>query len=256
MTTPMRTTTTNQPPPWAVPYMQDYLKRAQDVANVQYTPSPTQYSGPNNYLTNAWNAVSNRATQGSPLVSAAQNGLTDYLQGGPQNNQILNRSIRNAQGDLTRAWNTVEKPAWDTAMQRSGSFGNTGIMEANTNAQSELQRNLGRISTDMRQGATNQWLGALGQVPGLANQDYIDAGQLMNVGNQAQNFTDRGNAQNYQWWQEAQNYPINRLNVLGNALGMNTGGTSTTTQPGVSPWSSVLGGAMTGAGLFDMLFRG
>lgn len=250
-------TTTNQPLPWVQPYMQDYLSRAQEVSNTPYTASPTQYTGPNQTLQQGWQAILNRATQGSPTMDAANQTLQKTLNGGflNQNNPQLNNQIQAAQGDMTRAWNNVQKPAWEQAMQGSGSFGNTGVMEAYGDAANDFQRNLGRISSDMRFNAYNTERGyqnsALNMAPQFAQQDYNDANALLNVGNQQQGFNQAQNAQNYQWWQEAQQYPRNQLNVMGNALGI--GGTgSQQTGPGVSPWSQALGGALTAGQLWSI----
>ncbi len=254
-------TSTTSAPPWMIPYMQDYMGRVQDVANRPYVQSPTQYTDPNDYLTAGWNATANRATQGSPVMDAANSTLQNTISGGylSQNNPYLTNQINAAQGDLTRAWNTVEKPAWDKAMQNSGSFGNTGVMEANDLAQSELQKNLGRIGSDMRFNAYNTERGyqnqALGLAPTFANQDYVDANALTNVGREAQTFNDRNAAQNYNWWRESQNYPTVGLDLMGRAIGTNTnsGQTTTNTQQGVSPAGGVVGGALTGMQIYDWL---
>lgn len=254
-------TQTQQPLPWAVPYMQDYLSRAQGVANTPYTQSPTQVTGPNNYLQSGWEAIANRATQGSPVMGAANQTLTDTLNGRYlNNNPYVQQNINNAQSDLVNSWNTTAKPSWEAAALGSGSFGNSGVSQAMTGAQSELQKNLGRISTDMRSNAYNTERGmqqsALGYAPQFANQDYVDANQLLTAGTQRQGYQDRNAAQNYAWWQEANQYPIDRLNVLGNAVGMGNSAGSQTQQPGVSRGSSIIGGALAGSQLGGMLGLG
>ena len=254
-------TTTNAPLPWQEPYLQDYMGRAQELANQPYNPSPQTFVGPNPTLQGAWQATANRAIQGSPVMGAANTQLQNIVSGGFMGgNPYLNDAISNAQGDLTRAWNTVQKPAWEKAMQGSGSFGNTGVMEYANNAQNDLQRNLGRISSDMRFNNYSNERGlmqsALGMAPTFANQDYVDAAQLQNVGQQMQGF-DQGQAdQNYRWWQEAQNFPRQQLAQYGQALGVGGGGTTTQTAPDPSRASQLVGGALTGAQLYKMLFGG
>ena len=253
--------TTSAPLPWMEPYLQDYMARNQELANQPYQASPQTYTGPNQTLQNAWQATANRAMQGSPVMSAANQQLQNIMGGGfMQGNPFLNDQISAAQGDLVRSWNTVQKPAWDTAMQRSGSFGNTGVMEAQQNAANDLQRNLGRIGSDMRFNnyATERGLmqNALGMAPTFANQDYVDAQQLTNVGNQMQGFDQAQANQNYQWWQEAQNFPRQQLATYGSALGAQTGGTQTQTAPDPSRASQLIGGALTGAQLYKLLFGG
>ena len=301
-------TTTNAPLPWMEPYLQDYMSRAQEVANAPYQASPQTYTGPNNLLTQGWNAVANRAMQGSPVMSQANQQLQNTMGGGFLNRQAstnpylqstnpyaqmgnpyLSQSIADAQGDLVRSYNQTQKPAWDKAMQSSGSFGNTGVMEMQQNSQNDLMRNLGRIGTDMRMGAYNQQANlmenqvgrmfnagesqagrqdaitgaersyqqaAMGMAPQFANQDYVDANNLLNAGQQRQAF-DQGQAdQNFRWWQEAQNYPLQRLQAYGNALGAGQGGTQTQNAPDPSTASQLLGGGLTGAAIYKTLFGG
>jgi hypothetical protein len=254
-------TTTSAPLPWQEPYLQDYMGRAMDLANQPYNPSPQTYTGPNNALQASWQATANRAMQGSPVMSQANQQLTNIMGGGFMGgNPFLNQQIESAQGDLLRSYNLMQKPAWDKAMQGSGSFGNTGVMEYQQNAQNDLMRNLGRIGSDMRfqNYATERGLmqNALGMAPTFANQDYVDANALQNVGQQMQGF-DQGQAdQNYRWWQESQNFPRQQLAQYGQALGVGGGGTQTQTAPDPSKGSQLLGGALTGAALYKMLFGG
>lgn len=255
-------TTQNQPLPWVTPYLQDYMSRAQDVANVPYQQSPGNYVGPNQTLQTAWQATANRALQGSPVQSAANQQLTNTINGGFLNgNPYLDQTISNAQGDLVRSWNTVAKPQWDKAMQQSGSFGNTGVMEYQQNAQNDFMRNLARIGTDMRFGNyTNErqmQQNALAMAPQFAQQDWMNLNALSGVGQQQQAFQQQAQNQNQQWWQEAQQYPQQRLDAYGRALGATGGsGTQTQTAPDPSTASQVVGGALSGAALWKLLFGG
>ena len=251
-------TTTNQPLPYVQPYLQDYLARSQEVMNQPYTQGPGTYTGPNAALQQGWQTTANRAMQGSPVMGAANTQLQNTINGGYLNaNPYLDQNIANAQGDLTKAWNTVQQPAWDKAMSASGSFGNSGVMEANANAQGQLQQNLGRIGSDMRGNAytqerTNQ-MNALGMAPNFANQDYVDSNALLNVGQQQQTFDQAAQNQNNAYYQAAQQYPIDRLNIMGNALGIGgQGNTQTQTQSDPSAAGSALGGAMVGSQLGDV----
>lgn len=252
--------TTNAPLPWMEPYMQDYLQRSQDYSNQAYNPSPGTYVDPNSALKASWQATQNRAVNGSPVMGAANDAMTTALRGGFMGNPYMDQQIQNAQGDLVRSWNTVQKPAWDQSMQRSGSFGNTGVMEAAQNGANDLQRNLGRISTDMRSNAYTSGLNFMGQAMGMAptyaNQDYADINALNQSGQQQQQYLNAQQQQNQNWYQEAQNYPAQRLGFMGQALGLNTGGTSTQTAPDPSKMSQLIGGGLTGVALYNALFGG
>lgn len=254
-------TTTQAPLPWMEPYLQDYMGRAQTVANQPYQQSPGTYVAPNNYLSMGWNATANRAMQGSPEMNAARGQLTNIIGGGMmQGNPYLDQSISNAQGDLVQQWNMVAKPQWDKAMQQSGSFGNTGVQQYAGMAADSLQKNLARISTDMRGNAYNTERGymqqALGMAPAFAAQDYQDLNALNAAGMQAQQFANQQQQQNQNWWQEAQMYPQQRLDAYGRALGVGGGGTTTQQAPDPSRTSQAVGGALTGAALWNMIFGG
>lgn len=289
-------TTTNAPLPWMEPYLQDYMGRAQEVANTSYQQGPGTYTGPNSLLTGGWQATANRAQQGSAVQGAANTSLQNTLQGGQQatmnpyaetanpyasaDNPYLQQSIQNAQGDLTGAWNNVQKPQWDKAMSGSGSFGNTGVSQYAAMDANNLQKNLGRIGTDMRMGAYNQAAGlsenaanrrfgagqqfagsqdniyqqAMGLAPTYANQDYTDINALLGVGQQAQAFDQAQQGQRNQWWEQARQQPQQQLDAYGRALGVTGGGTSTQTAPDPSQASQLLGGGLTGVALYNMLF--
>jgi hypothetical protein len=253
-------TTSNAPLPEVRPYYSDFLARTQETANQPYRQSPGTYTGPNPYLQAGWEATANRAMQGSPTMGAANETLQKTLSGGFMGaNPYLDQSIQNAQGDLTTAWNRVQKPAWDKAMQASGSFGHSGIQQANGYAADSLQQQLGRVASDMRGNAYNTERGfmqqALSMAPQYANQDYVDSRALLDVGNQAQQFQQAAQNQNQNWFTEAQQYPQQQLGLLGNALGLNQGSVQTQSQPDPSKTSQIVGGALTGAQLAQMFSK-
>lgn len=277
-------TNTTQPLPQFQPYQNDFWSRSQEVANQPYQQGPGTYVGPNQTLQDGWAAIQNRAVNGNPAMSAAQQGLQGFYgqqQRGAAANPYANASnpyltdqINAAQGDVIRNWNNVAKPAWDTQMAGSGSYGNANIAAAAGNAQSDMQRNLGRISSDMRMGAYNQaanlsesyagrsdsmygqnqnrMLNAYGMAPTFAANDYLDANALMGVGNQQQGFNQAQQNQNNDWWNQSQNYAGNQLDAYGRRLGMmQSGQQSTQSTPDPSRLNQIVGGAVTGAGLYN-----
>jgi hypothetical protein len=336
--------TTNAPLPWMEPYLRDYMSRAQEVANTNYEQSPGTYTGPNDLMRSAWQMTANRAMQGSPEMSAARGQLTNTINGGYLGRQATNNAnagamnpfagvrneaagitnpyaamvnpylagaIDNAQGDLARNYNLVNKPAWDKAMQQSGSFGNTGVAEMAQNDRNDLMKNMGRIGSDMRMnaygqqaslnesqvgrqfsagnqlqqnlyGAGNQFsqnqfgagqdyagrqdsignfergqqASAMVMAPQFANQDYVDANNLMNVAGQSQGFDQNWQNQQQQWFNDRRMYPQQQLQNYGAALGQgNPGSTQTQTAPDPSRTSQIVGGALTGAGIYNWLTR-
>jgi len=223
-------------PDWATPYAQNYLGFAQQVADTPYTP----YTGAtvaqmNPYQTGALDAIAQRAYQGSPVSNAAAGELTKTLQGGYLNaNPYLDQQIDLASRDVMRNM--------DVLNARSGSFGNSGIQEVTA-------RSLGDIATNMRgqnyQAERGRMQGAIGMAPTIANQDYVDAGQLLNAGGAYQQQQQANLSDAYGRFREARDYPQQQLATLGKGLGMNYG--SSTTQPGANPFGQALG---TGLALY------
>ncbi|WP_431509750.1 hypothetical protein [Variovorax sp. DAIF25] len=83
--------------------------------------------------------TSNLGMGGNPFLSKP--GQTNpYLQ------DIIDLSSR----DLVNNFNATTQPAFNAAMVRSGSFGNSGIDAANARAASGLQTNLGDLSSKLR----------------------------------------------------------------------------------------------------------
>ena len=253
-------------------YMKQYLNKSFSVANTPYQA----YSGQtvaqfDPYQKQAISGQAQRAANGSPLVDQAKD-FTSGVMGGQYNvqpgqstvaqnpymganNPYLQDSISNAQNDVVQSYNLTQAPADVASARRSGSFGNSGLAEANAYNQSNLQKNLGNISTNMRmqdytqqqqlaesdvgrQFAANQsdltrsndaqkfnstlGMTAANQSVGLANNDYTDLNQLYNAGtlNQTQNQTNL--TDKYNQWATKQNYPLNQAQIMGAALG-NTG---------------------------------
>lgn len=236
-----QTTTTGGVAPWALPYAQDLLARTQQVANRPYTQSPGTYVGPGQGLQNAWQNAINTSQGG-----ATQNPYAQY------NNPELRNQIRAAQGDLASGWNNVQMPAWSKTMANSGSYGNTGVMQATDMAMGDLSKAMGKIGSDMRFGAYNT---AANMAENFANRNDAfkqwGANAQMQVGNQMQGFNQAQQNQNQQWFNEAQNYPIQGLDQMRQSLGF--GGTqSTQNAPGPSQAGQFLGGALTAAQIGKM----
>lgn len=165
-------------PDWLQPQAAGYINRAQSVADTPYQPYGGQrVAGMTDWQQQGLQAQAQRGMSGSAVMNAANQALpgmfngggpaaanpygqAQTMQGGSQiaaqanpyagSNPYLQQNIDSATGDVTRAWNNVQKPQWDTAMGRSGSFGNSGVMAANQNAQSDMQRNLGSMASGMR----------------------------------------------------------------------------------------------------------
>lgn len=235
-----RTTVSNDIPSWVRPYAENYMQASTQVANQPYQAYGGQTVAQlNPYQTAGYNAQAQRALQGSGVNAAASGELQRTLSGGYlNNNPHLQGSIDLASQDVLRNMTNLDA--------RSGSFGNSGV-------QAITARSLGDIATQMR-GADyanerNRMVGAIGQAPSIANQDYVDADRLISAGQGFQQQEQANLADQYARFQEARNYPREQLNVLGQGLGFNFGNTSTQRSPGSNPWAQAIG---TGAALYGM----
>lgn len=256
-------TQTNAAPAWMQPYQLGFLQQAQDVANMPYQ----QYQQPlvadmNGLQQQAINGVQQLATNGDPTMNAANKTLQANISG--QNlggNPYLNSQINLAQSDAVRNWNQMAAPAWDTAQQRSGSYGNAGLAEMQNTARDMTQRNIGQIGSNMLyqnyNDAANRQQQSLGLAPTYANQNYNALGALNAAGGQVQAQDQANINANYGQFQNAVQYPQNQVNFMGNAMRtLNPGGTTTTAQPGTSTGAGLLGGALVGSQLWNSIFGG
>lgn len=168
-------------------------------------------------------------------------------------NPYLNANIDKAQGDLVRNYNLTTQPAYNSAMVKSGSFGNSGVQELNENAQKNLQDSLGNVSNSMRMQDYNNQQGMYKWDNEFNRNLYNDAySQNMNnlttgvglLGTLAgYNSNDLANANTIQ------NTPLNYWSQFSNAAnGMGQGYGTTTSNIGMSssPFTSMLGGAQLG----------
>lgn len=71
---------------------------------------------------------------------------------GAASNPYLDKSVNDAQAATTRAYNNTTAPAYTSAMVRSGSFGNSGLEQAQGDATRQYQDTLGKQANDMYSG--------------------------------------------------------------------------------------------------------
>jgi hypothetical protein len=138
---------------------------------------------------------------------------------------------------------------------------NSNLGEAGANRSMQAQQfnsNQGQDLAQRQDGMYNANQGrgmqALGLAPGFANQDYTDINAMTQAGNTYQQQDQRGLDSAYQQWQQARAYPQQQLGVMGNALQQSYGQNNTSTTPGPSSASQLFGGALTGAGLYNLMF--
>jgi hypothetical protein len=217
--------TTTEPPSFQLPYLQYGLGQAKSIYDqgsnvVPFSP----------YSEQALQGVANRATNGSPLVSSANDYVQKSLSGGflgsnPYLDQTFNQAAMATQGQL--------------ASQFAGAGRN---VDASMGLRSQQLNNL---ATQIYGGAYNNerqlQQGVLGSVLPLANQDYVDLAQLRGAGSDIE-----GLAREYQ---QAPGQALDQY--LGRVSG-NMGATSS--QPLYrNSGASALGGALLGSQLGSSL---
>jgi hypothetical protein len=194
--------------------------------------------------------ITQRATQGSPLIGAS----SDYIQkqiAGDFDNPYLADAIRLAQSE--------QIPGLGYMANASGSFGNSGINQA-------AVQNMGNIATDMRFNAYNadrqRQMEAAQYAPTLANQDYQDMQMLMGVGDARRAYQQQIYDAQRGEWEAANQWPYTQLDWLTNQIrgvGYGSGaGTTTTTGPNPyqqSGFANLIGGGALAGSLFDVLSK-
>lgn len=137
--------------------------RNQNAATVQGPASTLQYGQQAAGIGAQANPYLGQTTQQSAAVG--QNAYAG------QNNPYLQGVINSTTQDATQAFQQGTMPQMDAMLQRSGSFGNTGVEQARQNAYSDFGRNLSNA------------------VGGLRFQDYTQQQQLeeANLNRQQQN---------------------------------------------------------------------
>lgn len=254
------TTTRTVAEPWKG--VQPFMTQAFKDATNQYikgAPSyyPNQTVAPlSGYTQSAIDWQADRAKAGSPLIANAQQELTktmggDYLNAG---NPYFSRAVEGAIRPMIQNYNEVLAPQVDSAFSGAGRYGSDSHATAVARGEEGLMNQIGDTSSKMAQDnynseRMNQIRGML-FAPDLANQDYVDIGQL----GQAGSGLDAYNQQNINASVDRYNYNNNAaMDWIGNYLGLlgqaPWGQTATAQQPAPNAFTSALGGAAAGAGI-------
>lgn len=216
------------------PLANQYTATALKYANTPFQAYGGQrYADLNNTQNNALQMIQNRAMNGSATMNNAEGALNQFIRG-VNTNPYLDQMVNKAQQSVANNYNLMTKPAMESAMVNSGSFGNSGLQQMQANEQKQAAQQMSDIATQMYGGAYNtdqaNRMQAINMAPTYGNAAYTDAGQLLQAGNTQQN-----NAQNnldfaYQQFQNQQDYPIKQLGAMSGVIGQNMG--QTTTQSG------------------------
>jgi hypothetical protein len=232
--------TNNQLDPTIRPFVEYGLGEAKDLYQTQ---SPQYYGGqtyvsPSAQTTSALSAAQSRALSGSPLLSGAQTqqGATvggGYLSAG---NPYFAAAMKGAGEGAAQTYNDAIMAAQSTA-SKAGRYGSGVSADIQNRAANTLANTLANKYGEFaaQNYATERGLqqqSAL-NAPALAQADYGDIQQLMNVGKTAEDYQKTALQADIDRFNFEQNKPYQKLSAyLGAAYGAPTGTVSTTTQSG------------------------
>lgn len=233
-----------EPPEETKKYLTPYLQTASKLANNPYQAYQGQTSaGLNQDQNTAFGAIRNRALQGSEVGREANWNAADTLAGrylSPDSNPWLRGSVDTAMGQAQGALNSQ--------FNKPGAFGSTAH-------QGVMAKQLGDISNNAYMQNYNQergnQLNVMSQAPGMAASDYNDMDRLMGSGDAQRAAEQERLSGQYGAWQQAQQYPYQQLDVMGNAImtTMGAGGKTTMYGNGSSGAGQAVGAGLAGLGL-------
>ena len=233
-------TTKNELDPTIRPFVEYGLNEAKGLYQTdtpQYYGGQT-YIGPSAQTQSALQAAQNRALGGNPLLTGAQaqQGATvggQFLSAG---NPYFSQAMQGAAQGATQNYNDAIMAAQSGA-SRAGRYGSGVSADIQNRAANTLANTLAnKYGEFAAQNYANeralQQQSAL-NAPALAQADYADIQQLMNVGKTAEDYQKTALQADIDRFNFEQNKPYQKLSAyLGAAYGAPTGSVSTTTQSG------------------------
>jgi hypothetical protein len=232
--------TNNQLDPTVQPFVKYGLEEAQNLYKTdtpQYYGGQT-YVGPSQQTQSALEYAQNRALGGNPLLPAAQQQQLSSIQGDylSAGNPYFTQALAGPTQQATQAYNDAISKA-QGSLSMAGRYGsNVGAdiqnRAANTLA-STLANKYGELAYSNYAGERAMQNQAVANAPALAQADYGDIQQLMNVGKTQEDYAKTALQADIDRFNFEQNKPYQKLSAyLGAAYGAPTGTVSTTTQSG------------------------
>jgi hypothetical protein len=225
------------------PTVRPFVKYGLEEAKGLYQTDTPQYYGGQTYIDpsaqtqSALEAAQNRALAGNPLLPAAQQQQQDVISGAYlQNNPYFNQALAGAAQGATQNYNDAIMAA-QSGLSQAGRYGsNVGAdiqNRAATTLANTLANKYGELAySNFANERARQDAAAMG-APALAQADYGDIQQLMNVGKTTEDYQKTALQADIDRFNFEQNKPYQKLSAyLGAAYGAPTGSVSTTTQSG------------------------
>jgi len=221
------------------PFITYGLNEAQDLYESdtpQYYPYQT-YVSPSSQTQSALQGIQNRALAGNPLVTGAQQQLGQTIAGA---NLGMNPYLANAlQGTAGVATQQFYDALGNVASQSSkaGRYGSGAMSDlqsrASTNLAKELTSRAGELAYQNYANERAIQEQALRDAPTLAQADYTDLQQLMNVGQASESYQQKALESDIGRYEFEQNLPYSKLQTyLSSVYGAPMGSVSTTSQSG------------------------
>lgn len=249
------TVTRTELDPAVRPYVEYGLSEAQKLYQ---TPGPSYYPGqtyvsPSQTTQLGLQAAQNRAMMGSPLVPAAQaqtlaNIQGAYLGGNPFFQGAFTPAAQAAQQSFYDAMGNIASNA-----SRAGRYGSPAMQNLENRALGQFSQALtntaGQLAYQNYEAERARQMAATGAAPQMAQADYQDIQQLLNVGQAQETYQEMALQDAINRFNYEQNLPAAKLQqYLSAAYGSPQGGI--TTQPVYrNVGANVLGGAIGGYAL-------
>lgn len=258
--TPKNTTQTTTAEPPA--YLRSYLEQGASEAANNYAAGPNEYySGEtvvpmSEQTQQALDLTQQRALAGSPVTGAAQDYATKALStpitsefGATQNpylDETFNQAADTVQNRLASTFAGSGRNIGASRAPMAGELNDLATSIYGGAYDADQNRKL----TDITSQRSNN-LGLTGLSPSLANQDYVDYGQLGQVGAQYEDLTGRQMEDSAARWDFGQNADDLALDNYLQRIGMINGGaggtTSATTPIYRNRTAGAVGGGLSGA---------
>jgi hypothetical protein len=232
-------TTSTNIPKWLKPYVTYGLDEAQTLyqsQTPQYYPGQTWIS-PSQQTQSGLQAAQQRALQGNPLLPAAQQQQQDVISGQYlQNNPYFRQALQGGADVVTQQYYDALKGGRSGAVMagRMGSGAQQNIeSRSEQNLANALTNQAGQLAYQNYAAERARQEAASMGAPGLAQSDYMDIQQLMNVGQTAEGYQQAALEGDVAKWNFQQQSPYEKLSsYLGAVYGAPVPMQQTTTQSG------------------------
>jgi len=242
-------TVKNELPSWAAPTSQALLATGTQVANrpyEQYTGERIASLSPEQQM--GIYGTMNRALYGNEAQNAGQGMLRDTLSGNylnPASNPYFKGTVDAAMGQAQGMINSQ--------FNRPGAFGSSAHEGVMSNSLGGIANQM--YSNNYQNERANQ-MGAANQALAYGAADYNDMNAMLGVGDTTRQYQQDLLGQQYADWLEQRNYPLQQLDIMGNALNMAVGNQGSTLSTAPNPYQSntaanVLGAGLAGYGLLN-----